>query len=78
VTISLGEERIFRLRRYRVKGGGSVDLRVRHGTILVMPLDANRAWTHEVPGYARQRGRRISITLRAFEDRIGSVESNEN
>ena len=36
------------------------------GTVFIMPYDTNRAWKHSVPKCARYRGRRISITLRAF------------
>ncbi len=39
------------------------------GTVFVMPYDTNLAWKHQVPKSAKSRGRRISVTLRAFEDR---------
>jgi alkylated DNA repair dioxygenase AlkB len=64
VTISLGEERVFRLRPWR--GKGKRDFAAESGTLFVMPYATNLAWTHEVPHFARHRGRRISITLRAF------------
>ena len=64
VTISLGEERIFRLRPW--KGQGTLDFPAEDGTIFIMPYETNRHWTHEVPRRARDRGRRISVTLRAF------------
>ena len=67
MTISLGEERIFRLTQPKTK-------QVRNfpacdGTVFVMPYDTNKVWKHAVPRFARWTGRRISITLRAFEDR---------
>ena len=65
VTISLGEERIFRLRPYR--GKGYTDLETRDGDVFVMPYATNLAWTHELPRFRRYRGRRISVTVRAFE-----------
>jgi alkylated DNA repair dioxygenase AlkB len=67
VTISVGEERIFRIRRWpaRVKAE-PVDFSARHGTVFVMPWETNQAFTHEVPSSTRHKGRRISITLRAF------------
>ncbi len=65
VTISLGESRMFRLRPW--KGRGFTDFGIGDGTVLVMPYDTNLAWTHEVPKAKRFQGRRISITLRAFE-----------
>jgi len=64
VTMSLGEERTFRLRPWR--GDGKVDFPVTHGTVMVMPYATNQFYTHEVPASKRLTGRRISITLRAF------------
>ena len=66
VTISLGEERTFRLRRYGRKGDGFRDFPARQGRVFVMPYETNLAWTHEVPSFKRWTERRISITLRAF------------
>jgi alkylated DNA repair dioxygenase AlkB len=68
VTISLGEERIFRLRPWPpVRGSRRLDFRARNGTVFVMPFETNLAWTHEVPASKRAAGRRISVTLRAFQ-----------
>lgn len=64
VTISLGEERVFRLRPW--KGKDSIDFAATPGRVFVMPWETNLAWTHEVPHHASRRGRRISVTLRAF------------
>jgi alkylated DNA repair dioxygenase AlkB len=66
VTISLGAERVFRLRRW--KGDAGIhDIPTGNGTLIVMPYDVHLAWTHEVPHNAKAIGRRISITARAFE-----------
>jgi alkylated DNA repair dioxygenase AlkB len=65
VTVSFGAERVFRLRPWR--GSEARDFVARDGTLFVMPFETNRGWTHEVPHSASSRGRRISITLRAFE-----------
>lgn len=65
VTISLGEQRDFRLRPW--KGKGFRDFPATHGTVFIMPYETNLAWTHEVPHAAKYTGRRISITARAFE-----------
>ena len=64
VTISFGEERIFRLRPWR--GSGATDFPARDGGVFVMPYETNRAWTHEVPHSAQRTGRRISVTIRGF------------
>ncbi len=63
VTLSFGEERIFRLRPWR--GKGFIDFKAENGRVFVMPYATNQAWTHEVPtsGYEK---RRVSVTIRAF------------
>ncbi len=67
VTMSLGEERTFRLRPWPAKlKGKPIDFPARHGTVFIMPWDTNLSFTHEVPAFSRLAGRRISITLRAF------------
>lgn len=65
VTVSLGEERIFRLRPYQ--GTGYKDLTLRNGEVLIIPWQTNQYWTHEVPRFRKYQGKRISITLRAFQ-----------
>ena len=65
VTVSFGEQRVFRLRPWR--GKGYTDLVARNGDVFLMPYATNLAWTHELPRFMRYRGRRISVTLRAFE-----------
>lgn len=64
VTVSLGEERIFRFRHPKTRA--TVDTPVGAGSVVVVPFETNLAWKHEVPRFARWKGRRISITLRAF------------
>jgi alkylated DNA repair dioxygenase AlkB len=64
VTISFGEERTFRLRPYKAKG--HQDFPASDGVVFVLPYETNRAWTHEVPSRQGERGRRISVTARAF------------
>ena len=63
-TISFGEERIFRLRPHG--GNGKIDLPVGHGTVVVIPYETNREWTHEVTKSRSHAGKRISVTMRAF------------
>lgn len=64
VTLSFGEQRVFRLRPWR--GQGFLDVPAVHGGVIVIPWATNRAWTHEVPAPRGSRGRRVSVTLRAF------------
>jgi len=67
VTISLGEERTFRLRPWPAQAGGKrTDFPARNGTVFVLPWKTNQNFTHEVPHSTRRTGRRISVTLRAF------------
>lgn len=64
VTLSFGEARVMRFRRW--KGTDRVDIDLPHGSVLVLPYAVNLAWTHEIVKSARASGRRISVTLRAF------------
>lgn len=64
VTISLGQERIFRLRPYG--GSGYKDLTFRNAEVIVLPAKTNRNWTHEIPKSKKYIGKRISVTLRAY------------
>jgi alkylated DNA repair dioxygenase AlkB len=66
VTISCGASRTFRLTRGRGTDREVRDFEAGSGTVFVMPWQTNRAWKHEVPHFARNAGRRISITVRAF------------
>jgi len=66
VTVSLGESRTFRLRSRARKG--FTDFPATDRTVFIMPFDTNLKWTHEVPTAAKNHGRRISITLRAFNE----------
>jgi alkylated DNA repair dioxygenase AlkB len=65
VTVSLGEERVFRLSNPNSRA--TRDFAARDGTVFIMPYDTNLAWKHAVPRFARHQGRRISLTLRAFD-----------
>ncbi|MCH2231170.1 MAG: alpha-ketoglutarate-dependent dioxygenase AlkB [Crocinitomicaceae bacterium] len=64
VTISHGEERVFRLRPLR--GKGYKDFKVKNGDALVIPWNTNKIYTHEVPHFKKYKKRRISVTLRAY------------
>jgi alkylated DNA repair dioxygenase AlkB len=64
VTLSFGQTRAFRMRPWR--GEGFVDVPADDGSVIVIPWATNRAFTHEVPASKKTRGRRISVTLRAF------------
>jgi alkylated DNA repair dioxygenase AlkB len=66
VTISYGQSRTFRIRPFR--GEGTRDFLADNGCVFVMPFETNASFYHEVPKSARNTGRRISVTLRAFED----------
>jgi alkylated DNA repair dioxygenase AlkB len=66
VTVSLGEERVFRLTQPKTKE--SRDFPAPDRTVFVMPYDTSLAWKHQVPKSKKSRGRRISVTIRAFED----------
>jgi len=65
VTISLGQERIFRFRPYQKKG--YKDFLMQDASLIIIPWKTNLYWTHEVPHFAKYQGKRVSITLRAFK-----------
>ncbi|WP_420573423.1 alpha-ketoglutarate-dependent dioxygenase AlkB [Kordia sp.] len=65
VTISLGQERIFRMRKYGEKG--FKDITIRNSGIIIIPWNTNLKWTHEVPKFKKYDGKRISVTLRAYQ-----------
>lgn len=69
VTVSLGAARVFRFRRWKTRLRW--DLAVPNGAVVVIPWAINRRYTHEVPHRARDTGRRISITARAFSSSLG-------
>jgi alkylated DNA repair dioxygenase AlkB len=66
VTISLGATRVFRL--WPAKAKGFVDFEASHGVVFVLPWQSNTHLKHGVPHQVSDQGRRISITLRSFED----------
>ena len=65
VMVSLGEDRITRFRP--ANGKGYIDTRSGNGSVIIFPLSVNRLFKHEVPRFKGGTGRRISITLRCFE-----------
>jgi len=64
VTISLGATRAFRFRPMRAKR--FVDFEATHGSVFAVPWETNLHTKNEVPHRAGAKGRRISITARAF------------
>jgi alkylated DNA repair dioxygenase AlkB len=66
VMVSLGAERVMRLRRW--KGQERFDFIVKDGTVCVLPYETNLAWTHEILRRKQDTGRRISVTFRAFDE----------
>lgn len=64
VTISLGQERVFRMRPYRKKG--FADVPIKDGEVIVIPWETNLSWTHEVPPFKRFGEKRISVTIRSY------------
>ena len=66
ITISFGEERVFRLRPWR--GKSYQDFKATNGTVFVIPYETNEHWTHEVPRFKSHQGKRISITIRGFKN----------
>ena len=72
VSISLGATRVFRIRPWRERG--FTDLQIGDRSVVVLPWDTNQRYTHEVPLHSCDEGRRISVTLRAFDPAGCSAE----
>lgn len=72
VTLSFGETRTFRMRPAKGTahevGESYVDFSLVDGTVFVIPYETNQRWYHEVPKAKKYTSRRISITMRAFQD----------
>jgi alkylated DNA repair dioxygenase AlkB len=66
-SVSLGAERIFRLRRN--DGGSLFSKRVMHGSLLVMAGDTQKNFKHEVPKESGVMQPRINLTFRRIEHR---------
>lgn len=71
ITVSYGEERIFRLTKEEGRGKekhliATRDFLALPGNVFSIPYETNLVWKHGVPHFARYKGRRISITFRAF------------
>ena len=66
VTVSLGEQRVFRMRAYP-SGTVKHDFVLESGDFIVIPWNTNQQWTHEVPKFSRYKDQRISVTIRAFD-----------
>jgi len=67
VTISFGETRTFRLRPYPYRSGEKQDFETADGSLFVAPWEPNLRWTYKITKSKRCRGRRVSVTLRAFD-----------
>ena len=63
-SLSLGEERVFRLKHRHRKDIKPVRLPLRDGSLLVMAGDTQANWKHGIPKQARPCGPRINLTFR--------------
>lgn len=71
VTVSFGEPRLFRLRPWRNNAEKAEwDLVVENGSVVVIPFDTDLSFTHEVVRSRADRGKRISVTFRAFRTKL--------
>lgn len=63
-SLSLGEERVFRLKHRHDKGIKPLRIALTSGSLLVMRGDTQRNWKHEIPKQSRPCGPRINLTFR--------------
>jgi alkylated DNA repair dioxygenase AlkB len=61
-SLSLGETRLFKIRHNRTKQ--TLDLRLAHGSLLVMGGSLQHHWRHCVPKSRSVMGQRINLTFR--------------
>lgn len=61
-SISLGAERRFQLRHKATKH--TVEIRLEHGSLLVMSGTCQRDWVHQVPREAKVKESRVNLTFR--------------
>ncbi|WP_372366915.1 alpha-ketoglutarate-dependent dioxygenase AlkB [Candidatus Uabimicrobium sp. HlEnr_7] len=73
ITISFGEERIFRMRPWKKKS--YIDFVTCNNGIFILPYNTNEHWTHEVTKGKKYQGKRVSVTLRAFHSTAESAEN---
>ena len=66
-SVSLGAERLFRLRRK--DGSVALSERLGHGSLLIMAGDTQKNFKHEVPKEPRVTQPRINLTFRRIEHR---------
>ena len=66
-SVSLGAERLFRLRRK--DGSVAFSERLSHGSLLIMAGDTQKNFKHEVPKEPRVTQPRINLTFRRIEHR---------
>lgn len=69
MSISLGQERLFRIRKKYTKEIVQ-DIVLKNGDVILMENDFQQKYTHEIPKVSGKKGqhlqRRINITLRCF------------
>ena len=70
VTVSFGETRVFRLTNGKGEQRIVRDFPATHGTVFIMPWNTNESWKHEIVKSVKNTGRRISVTLRAFNEGV--------
>lgn len=63
-SLSLGEERVFRLKHRHRKDLKPLRLPLSSGSLLIMRGETQDNWRHEVPKQARSCGPRINLTFR--------------
>ena len=64
--VTLVKGALARMRPWR-SASACFDFPVANNNIVILPYDTNMAWMHEIVRSKRDAGRRISVTLRAFE-----------
>lgn len=62
-SVSLGEERLFKLKHKNLKEA-KLDLVPTHGSLLLMQGSTQHFWKHQLPKTKQEKGQRINLTFR--------------
>lgn len=65
-SLSMGGERLFKMKHVDVEEKSTIDFRLASGDLLVMRGDTQNFWKHSIPKTHKQVGERINLTWRTI------------
>lgn len=67
-SVTFGQTRMFRLRHKFLKHVPQIEIRLHHGSMLLMAGSTNTFWEHQIPKTARDVLPRINLTFRQIRE----------